>query len=113
MTRREHPAEDWARDIEARQSNVVFPDTVQNEARFWRNLGNHPWTPVTKVSLALLGLFVFGFLGRLIVAVFQAGAAVALRAMVVMLLIWGPIFLAIAWATRRALRNINHSKGRR
>ena len=113
MTRRGHPAEQWAQDIEARQSNVVFPDTVQNEARFWRNLGNQPWTPVTKVGLALLGLFVFGFLGRLIVAVFQAGVAPALRAMVVMLLIWGPIFLAIAWATRRALRNISHSKRKR
>ena len=111
MTRRAHPAEQLGQDIEARQRNVVFPDTVQNEARFWRNLGNQPWTPVTKVGLVLLGLFVFGFLGRLIVAVFQAG--VALRAMVVMLLIWGPIFLAIAWATRRALRNISHSKRKR
>jgi hypothetical protein len=113
MTRRGHPAEDWARDMEARQHNLVFPDTVQNEARFWRNIGNQPWTPATKVGLALLGLFVFGFLGRLIVAVFQAGVAAILRAVVVMLLIWGPIFLAIAWATRRALRNINHSKRKR
>ena len=113
MTRRVHPAEDWAQDIDARQRNVVFPDTVHNEARFWRNLGNQSWTPVTKVGLALLGLFVFGFLGRLTVAVFQVGVAPALRAIVVMLLIWGPIFLAIAWATRRALRNISQSKRKR
>jgi len=66
---------------------------------------------VAKVGLALLGLFVFGPLGRFIIAVFQAG--VALSAMVAMLLIWGPIFLAIAWATRRALRKINHSKRKR
>jgi hypothetical protein len=30
--------EEWLRDIEARQRNIVFPDTVQNEGRFWRNL---------------------------------------------------------------------------
>jgi hypothetical protein len=113
MIRREHPAEEWAQDIEARQRNVVFPDTVQNEARFWRNLGNQPWTPVTRVGLALFGLFVFGLLGRFVVALFQVGVAPTLRLMAVMLLIWGPIFFAIAWATRRALRNISHSKRKR
>jgi hypothetical protein len=30
--------DDWLRDIEARQRNVVFPDIVQNEGRFWRNI---------------------------------------------------------------------------
>jgi hypothetical protein len=30
--------EEWLQDIEARQRNVVFPDTVNNEARFWRNI---------------------------------------------------------------------------
>jgi len=113
MTRRAHPAEDWAQDIDARQRNVVFPDTVQNEARFWRNLGNQSWTPVTKVGLALLGLFVFGLLVRFIIAVVQVGVAPALRFIVVLFLIWGPIFLAIAWATRRALRNISLSKRKR
>jgi len=28
----------WLEDVRARQRNVVFPDTVQNEVRFWRNL---------------------------------------------------------------------------
>src|SRR5439155_1019781 len=36
MTRRVK-REEWLQDIEARQRNVVFPDTVNNEARFWRN----------------------------------------------------------------------------
>jgi hypothetical protein len=30
--------EEWVRDVDARQHNVVFPDTAANEARFWRNL---------------------------------------------------------------------------
>jgi len=37
MTRRVK-REEWLQDIEARQRNVVFPDTVNNEARFWRNI---------------------------------------------------------------------------
>jgi hypothetical protein len=37
MTRRVK-REEWLEDIEARQRNVVFPDTVNNEARLWRNI---------------------------------------------------------------------------
>jgi hypothetical protein len=31
---------EWEQDTNARQRNVVFPDTVQNEGRLWRNLLN-------------------------------------------------------------------------
>jgi len=111
MAHRKHSAEEWERDIVARQRNVVFPDTVQNEARFWRNLGNRPWTLVTKVGLAVLALFVLGFFSILARAALEEG--VGLRAVAVVLLIWGPVFIAIAWATRRALRNIRGSKRNR
>ena len=113
MPHHEHQAEEWERDIGARQRNVVFPDTVQNEARFWRNLGNQPWTLTTRIGLAILSVFVFGFLGRLVIAVFQEGWGVALRTGLVVLAIWGPIFVAIAWATRHVLRTISHSKRKR
>ena len=33
-----HEREDWLRDVDARQRNIVFPDTAHNEARFWRNI---------------------------------------------------------------------------
>lgn len=29
--------EEWLKDVDARQRNVVFPETAANEARFWRN----------------------------------------------------------------------------
>jgi hypothetical protein len=29
---------DWERDLELRQRNIVFPDTVQNQGRFYRNI---------------------------------------------------------------------------
>jgi hypothetical protein len=30
--------EEWLRDVNESQRNVVFPDTVRNSSRFWRNL---------------------------------------------------------------------------
>jgi len=113
MHHQKHQAEAWERDIPARQRNVVFPDTVQNEARFWRNLGNQPWTPTTRIGLAILSVFIFGLLGRLVIAAFQEGVGFALRTVLVVLAIWGPIFIAIAWAARRALRTINYSRRKR
>lgn len=49
--------ERWLHDVEARQRSVVFPDTVQNEGRFWRNLGKQGWTTMSKIGLVVLGLF--------------------------------------------------------
>ena len=36
--RRRKTQREWLQDVEARQRNVVFPDTANNEARFWRNI---------------------------------------------------------------------------
>jgi hypothetical protein len=98
----------WLEDVEARQHNVVFPDTVQNETRFWRNLGKQHWTTSTKVGLAALGLFGWGFFAVVLVATFQAGATWAF--VLGMILFCGPLFGAIAWATRRSLRNIENAR---
>jgi hypothetical protein len=57
---------EWLEDTEARQRNVVFPDTVNNEARFWRNLGNRPWTMRTKIGLGLLAILFGGFAAAMI-----------------------------------------------
>jgi high-affinity Fe2+/Pb2+ permease len=111
MAHQKRESEEWARDIEDRQRNVVFPDTVQNEARFWRNIGNQRWTPTTVIGLAILALFAGGFLAVYVIASVQEG--VALKVGLTALLIWGPIFGAIAWATRRALRNSSHASKRR
>ncbi len=48
--------EEWLRDVDARQRNIVFPDTVQNEARFWRNLyrGKQFLTVPQVIGLLLL-----------------------------------------------------------
>jgi hypothetical protein len=52
--------EEWVQDIDARQRNVVFPDTATNEARFWRNLyeGKQKLTAIQAVGLALFAFMV-------------------------------------------------------
>jgi hypothetical protein len=100
----------WLQDVEARQRNVVFSNTVQNEARFWRNSSKQPFTTSTKVVLGVLGVFVYGFLITILVAAFRAG--VGWRLAVGMILFCGPLFGAIAWAARRSLRNIDNARHR-
>lgn len=100
--------EQWLQDIEARQRNLVFPDTVQNEARMWRSLSQRPLTTTTKIGLALLALLGWGFLVRVLFAMVKEGVIWPFA--LGMILLWGPIFGIIAWATRRALRNIQNNR---
>ena len=101
--------EEWLRDVETRQHNVVFPDTVQNEARFWRNLG--PSSTSAKVGLAVLAIFVLVSAAIILVATYAGG--VLWEFVLAMILFCGSIFGAIAWATRRSLRNIENARRKR
>jgi hypothetical protein len=57
------PLKDWERDVINRQRNIVFPDTVLNEARFYRNIasGQALYRPMLKLSVAALLLYLFVF----------------------------------------------------
>jgi hypothetical protein len=48
----------WLRDVDARQRNIVFPDTAQNEARFWRNIisGQQRLTIGQTLGIAIMWL---------------------------------------------------------
>src|SRR5271163_301824 len=94
----------WLHDVGARQRNVIFPDTVQNEARFWRNLGNQGWSKTSRIGLLVLGTFVFSGLTTILIAIFQQGATAVWILALAMVLVWGIIFGLIAWGTRRTLR---------
>ena len=68
---------------------------------------NPAFNAPAKVGQILMALFVFGIVASFFVAIVardlgwkQELSTFAL----VMLLFWGPIFAAIAWATRRSLR---------
>jgi hypothetical protein len=103
-----HKRDQWSQDIEARQRNVVFPDTVQNEARFWRNLGKGSSSLSAKAGLAVLAVFVFAFGGGILFATYEGG--VIWQFGLGMLLFCGSFFGAIMWATRRSLRNIQDAR---
>lgn len=100
--------EQWLQDVEARQQNTVFPNTVQNEARFWRNLSAQPLTASAKVGLGILGVCFYAFLIKILIACFQEG--LGWRLLVGMILFCGTLFGVIAWATRRSLRNIESAR---
>jgi|SRR5579859_1342303 len=50
---------EWERDVINRQRNIVFPDTVLNEGRFYRNLtsGKAVFSVGQKTCLLLLCLY--------------------------------------------------------
>jgi hypothetical protein len=95
-------------DIHNRQRNIVFPDTVANETRFWRNLGTTPLNIPSKIAFALLAAFVFGSGGFILVVTYKAGELVPL--LLAMLLLGGTFFGIIAFATRRSLRAIEDTR---
>lgn len=50
---------EWEQDIVNRQRNIVFPDTMLNEARFYRNLANAKSLSTTqKIGCALISLVI-------------------------------------------------------
>ena len=100
--------EQWQRDVQNRQRNVVFPETLANETRLWRNILNGNATTLTWVGLAVLGIFVFGFIVAFGKILNDAGGLWqgALETVVV----FGPIFGLIIWATRRNLRKLQDSR---
>jgi len=51
---------EWERDVLNRQRNIVFPDTVLNEGRFYRNIasGKAIFSLGQKLCLATIVLFV-------------------------------------------------------
>lgn len=48
--------EDLRSDLEQRQRNIVFPDTAENEARFWRNIlsNRQKLSPVQIIGIGLV-----------------------------------------------------------
>ena len=96
--------EQWLRDIHGRQRNTVFPDTLQNESRFWRNISDTPWKTTTLVGLTLLGVFAATWITVFLVTTLQQGALTLFVFLVIMVCFWGPIFAAVAWASHRTLK---------
>jgi hypothetical protein len=104
-------AENLHQEIDARQRNLVYPDTLSNEVRFWRNLDNRRLTTPQKIGLALLVLLFGRFLATLLRTEIQEG--LVWRDGLAIVAFWGPLFAALAWGTRRALREATEAKKRK
>lgn len=104
---REHEREKWLQDIHARQRNFVFPDTVQNEGRFFRNLVSNPSPNFgARVGFALLIAYVVGTVLVFVSGILSDadGKQELLAVVIAMVVFFGPIFAGIAWGTKRALK---------
>jgi hypothetical protein len=109
--------EEWLRDIEERQRNIVFPDTVQNEGRFWRNLTTRTQrlTKAQIFGIALFYILLLGMVSNEAVRRFRfAGSGsvfdrliAAFGGWAILFLLFGALFLVLRWRVRRALREFD------
>jgi hypothetical protein len=54
---------EFQNDLRARQRNIVFPDTVQNETRVWRNLARAGRLTITQmIGVALIFLLMMAII---------------------------------------------------
>jgi hypothetical protein len=109
------------RDIQARQRNIVFPDTAQNEARFWLNAMDNKLR-LGKVQVVGIGLMCLTVVGLLGVGVREKWkyecpsgtifdrVVCSLSNWAVVLALCGMFFLFLRWRVRRALRSVEESK---
>jgi hypothetical protein len=115
--------EEWEQDVDARQRNVVFPDTVQNEGRLWRNLarGKQKLTILQAVGIALMFLTLGGIFWSDAARKFRFAASGSVFDRLVpvfadwaiILVLFVVFFLVLRWRVRRALlsgKQPNHSR---
>ena len=100
---------------ETGQPNVAFPHKVQNEKRLRRSLGNPAFNTPARIGAAVFIAYFFGIAAVLFATLqFDNAWREHLASIVLgMLLIFGPIFAVIAWATRRSLRSAHDSSEKR
>ena len=68
----------WQQDIQNRQRNIAFPDTVQNEGRFLRGILNdtQPLNRVQKIGAWVYGLLTLVIWASVLTMMVRGGAGV-------------------------------------
>lgn len=101
----ESEREKWLEDLEQRQRNIVFPDTANNEGRFWKGLRDSKrytviqWIGIVVMGLVLLGTVVSGFQDPLD-GFSWARTTRMIITIVVGMLFFGAFLLAMSWSIR-------------
>jgi hypothetical protein len=91
--------EEWMRDVELSQRNIVFPDMVSNEATFWRNIISGK----ARLSIAqVLGIVLI--CGLLAAPVWEILRSLRFSVGWLFLCGCGALFLLLRWRVRRALK---------
>jgi hypothetical protein len=91
-------------DAHLRQRNIVFPDTVRNEARFWRNIATHHLTPVQVIGVAVMGL------AMLLPLWFIIKCLASSPIYWLVLTLYGILFLLLRWRVRKALGDVERQR---
>jgi hypothetical protein len=102
----------WLQGIKNRQRNVVFPDTVRNEAEFWRNLIRGKLNRIQQVAVVIFLVYIIGTIAFITIAPFSKlkgpilgrvleGLSFWLADALLVLVIFGPLFALLVWGTRR------------
>jgi len=106
---------EFRRDIEMRQRNIVYPDTLRNETRAWRNLisSKEPLSVLQVVGILLLYSLVLSVLLLMGYAAFEqfhsTSGSVLNRIIagfgpwVIIVLLCGAVFLLLRWRIQKAL----------
>ena len=109
------PPHEFQRDIEMRQRNIVYPDTLRNEIRGWRNLitSKEPLTVLQVLAILLLYssmlsvLFIMGY-GAFEQFHSTSGSFVnrivtGFGPWIIVLALIGVVFLLLRWRIQKAL----------
>ena len=104
---------EFQRDMEMRQRNIVYPDTLRNEIRGWRGLitSKEPLSALQVVGLLtfyLAALTVLFVMGREVLSELRqaSGPGVRLQVLgihVISFVLMGAVFLLLRWRVRKAL----------
>jgi len=108
-------ANEWMRDVELSQRNIVFPDTLRNEMKGWRSLitSKKPLSVLQVVALLVLYLSVLSTLFLTGYGAFEifhktSGTGVsrvvaAFGPFVTIAVLCGAVLLLLRWRVRKAL----------
>lgn len=113
--KRNRSREDWHEDLASRQRNIVFPDTLRNEAAGWRRL-IESGKPLKLVQIIAFGLMfavaawvIWDIMKDKMAASAGAGSLVerfwtAFADWILLFGLCGAVFVILRWSVRRALR---------
>jgi hypothetical protein len=93
--------EEWMRDIEGHQRNIVPRDAPSYETMFWRNIisGKRRFSAVQVVGISVVGGAVAFLLWYMLVGIVSSPIVGCL-----LLCGYGALFLLLRWRVRKALK---------